>query len=85
MNTAHVMRSPEGRYHLVGRVPAAAGYVGPNGEPLTDQQAAAACHVGPRIAGVKDRTYATPAAAIAAVLDAGGTICRSTTCGCDNE
>lgn len=59
-------QSYNGRWFLVGTVPVEATYERKDGQPLTQADIDAARHVGPGIAGLRVRTYATKAEALAA-------------------
>ena len=70
MDRASVVETPTGRFALVGNVPAELVlYHHVTGRPATPKQIAACRQVGPRIAGLKTRTWDSREAAQAA-LDA---------------
>lgn len=64
-----IIRYPSGRYGFVGRVDARLAYVTAEGGAPTEAQMDAARRCGPRIAGIKTRSFASAEEAQAA-LDA---------------
>lgn len=67
IDSVHIVKSPTGRYYLAGCFPAALGLEQPDGSDVTPEQAACAAQCGPRIAGVRTRTWPTREAAVEAL------------------
>ena len=66
---SNVIQYPTGRWGFVGRVSAALAVVQLDGSPATEKQIVTAKQFGPRLAHVKDRTFATKADALQAAAD----------------
>jgi hypothetical protein len=62
-----IIRYPSGRYGFVGSVDARLAYETLSGEEPTEAQMDAARRVGPRLAGLRSRSWATEEAALGAL------------------
>lgn len=62
-----ILRNPAGTFHFVGSgIPGELAYVSADGSPATETQLSNAAKFGPKLAGVKTRTFPTRAAAVIA-------------------
>lgn len=61
-----LIQFPSGRWGYVGKVPAALSFVRKDGSEASAAELMTACEFGPDLAGVKTRSWATEADAIAA-------------------
>lgn len=66
-----VIRNPAGTYSFVGRVDVRLAYVSPAGDTPTAEQLRTAARHGPRMAGLRSRTYPTAQAALDAAAALG--------------
>lgn len=71
ITNAQPIRFPSGRWGIVGSGPADLMLMQPDGSPITEEQARAAAHVGPRMAGVRTRTWDSREEVVAALRDRG--------------
>jgi hypothetical protein len=69
----HVIKYPSGRWGFVGNVPAALAFVTEDDLKPTEKQLADAAAYGPRLAGVKTRSWASKTKAVAAAKALGYT------------
>lgn len=63
----HIMRFPTGRWGIVGDVPASLAFVALDGTPATREQIECARQFGPRLAGVKERSWESREAVLSAL------------------
>ena len=67
----HVISTPTGRFIFAGSVPGSLAYVHASGRAATAKELETARRFGPRLAGVKTRSWATRAEAVAAAAALG--------------
>lgn len=67
LNSAHPVQAPSGRWYIAGSAPAELALEQPDGSAVTPEQARSAAQVGPRMAGVRTRTWTTRDALVAAL------------------
>jgi len=68
----HLIDTPNGRWHFVGRVPARLAYERKDGAEATDEDVEKGRRFGPALAGLKTRSWASREEALTALASLDG-------------